>query len=562
MTKTELIDLIKTNPSHFTVILKTQNKFLYDEINIKYQYPTFSQKLYDYIYNPDKKCIVCGDECKYIGINIGYSKTCSYKCNAQLKHINSNEIRNCVICNTEFEIYRKRKKTTCSSKCLTELNKSKLIVEKRAETYKNTIQKKYGVEWYSHTDLFKNKMKSNHLSGVFDYDSIVSKVKQTKLLKYGSENYNNIDKAKKTFIKKYGVENYSQTIEFKKIHYNRVISKLPKTISIIGDFDSYNGVEVGKYFFNCNECGSEFSATLDNGNIPLCKICNPSKSNSSKFQTEVLEYIQSIYSKSITTSDRSKIKPKELDILIDDMNIAIECNGNYWHSELAGCKDKYYHLNKTNDCNKVGIKLIHIFEDEWLYKKDIVKTRLRNILGLSNEKIYARNCYIKEVETDIKGKFLEKTHLQGNDKSMIKLGIYHKSELVGIMTFSKRKIFGNTDWELVRFSTLYNIVGGASKLFKYFVRNYKPERVITYSDIRWGSGDVYLKMGFQNMGQTPPGYYYLNGVERINRIKFQKHKLKYILKEFDSGISEWKNMQLNGYDRIWDCGHYKYEWTE
>jgi hypothetical protein len=561
MKKEELVDLIKTNPSHFTVMLKRQNELLYNQINTAYQYPTFSQKLYDYIHNPNKKCVVCGNECKYIGINVGYSKTCSYKCKAQLKHINSIEIRNCVICNTEFEIYKNRKKTTCSAKCLQLLNNTDIVKKKRVDSYKKTIKDKYGVDWYSQTDMFKNKLHHHHISGVFDYNSITDKVKKTKLLKYGSETYNNSDKAKKTSIEKYGVENYSQTIEFKKIHYNRVISRLPNTLSIVGDFNSYTGVEIGKYSFNCNECGNDFTTTLDNGNIPVCKVCNPSNWNSSKFEVEVLDYIRSIYTGTITVSDRIRIKPKELDILLDDINIAIECNGNYWHSELTGNKDKKYHLYKTNECNAIGLKLIHIFEDEWVYKQDIVKNRLKNILGMCSDRIYARNCTVREISTQLKGEFLEKTHLQGNDKSSIKLGIFYKSELVGVMTFSKRKIFGNTDWELVRFSTLYNIVGGASKLFKYFVRNYNPNRVITYSDIRWGDGNVYLKMGFHNIGQTSPGYYYLTGLQRVNRIKYQKHKLKHILKEFDPELSEWYNMQLNGYDRIWDCGHYKYEWN-
>lgn len=194
-------------------------------------------------------------------------------------------------------------------------------------------------------------------------------------------------------------------------------------------------------------------------------------------------------------------------------------------------------------------------------KKDIVKHRLLNIIGKNDIRIYARNCIISEISNDVKRDFLEKTHIQGNDKSRIKLGIFYKTELVGVMTFSKRKIFGNTEWELVRFSTLYNVIGGASKLFKYFVENYNPDRVITYSDIRWNIGDVYFKMGFNKIGQSSPGYFYLYNGMRFNRINFQKHKLKDKLETFNPNLTEWENMQLNGYDRIWDCGHYKYEWV-
>jgi hypothetical protein len=562
MNKLELLKLIKDNPSNFTNILKKYHTKIYNKIDALYEYDKFSQKLYDYIHNSDKKCVICNRETSYEGINSGYKKTCSNKCKGMLRHIESVENRKCVICGNQFEIYKKREKTTCSLECLNELNKTDIVNDKRIESYKKTIKSKYGVDWFSHTDEFKSKLKKLHAIGKFNYKEIVEKSKKTKLSRYGDENYNNIEKAGDTFFEKYGVRNYSQTDEFKELHFNRVLDRLPTNIEFIDNSKLYNGVSSNRYQFKCLDCNTIFTSSLNNGTTPLCRACNPTKWNSSTFEVDVLDYIYSIYDDEVVRSSRDIIPPKELDIYLPNSKLAIECNGNYWHSDLNG-KDKNYHLNKTIDCNKNGIRLIHVFEDEWLEKQDIVKQRLKHILGKDETKLWARKCEVKEITSKEASSFLTETHIQGSSKSSVNLGIFYKHKLMGVMTFSKRKIFNkNGDWELVRFSTKNVIVGGASKLFNYFIKNYNPEKVITYSDIRWNTGNVYNQMGFKFIKITSPNYFYLgNGHHRFSRINFQKHKLKDKLEKFDPNLTEWENMQLNGYDRIWDCGNLKYEWT-
>lgn len=562
MTKAEIKVLIKKYPSHFSHKLKKQDLSLYNEIDNKYQHKSFSQKLYDYLYNPTNECIICKAPTNYLGINNGYSKTCGYKCNAAAKHIEATEIRNCVICNSEFETYKKRKKTTCSVKCLKELNTSDEVNKKRNVSMKRTLQEKYGVDHFSKTNKFKNTMINHHRSGRYDYDDITTKLKKTKLEKYGDENYNNTKKTKKTNLDKYGVDNFSKTKMFKEKHYTKVLKRLSDSIEFIDEFNNYNGVAKEKYKFKCTDCNNVFTASLDNGNIPICLECNPIDWNNSTFETEIRDFIKSIYNGNIVSSDRSVITPMELDIYLPNENIAIECNGNYWHSEIHGKKNKQYHLNKTNKCNLKGVRLIHIFEDEWLYKKEIVKARLTHIISNNPIRLYARNTEIREITTKEKGDFLEKTHIQGNDKSSVKLGLFYKNSIVSVMTFSKRKIFNNIGWELSRYSTKCNVVGGASKLLKYFKRTYNPKRIISYSDIRWNTGNLYEKLGFVEVKKTPPGYFYLHQTKRLNRINFQKHKLKDKLKKFNPNLTEWENMQLNGYDRIWDCGNYKYVWDD
>jgi hydroxymethylpyrimidine pyrophosphatase-like HAD family hydrolase len=168
-----------------------------------------------------------------------------------------------------------------------------------------------------------------------------------------------------------------------------------------------------------------------------CLTCSISE-KVSKPEKEIVEYIQSLGIKNIITSDRSVIHPYELDIYLPDHNLAIEYNGKWFHDETY--KDKHYHLMKTNLCNNENIQLIHIFDDEWEFKKDIVKNRLKHILGLNDKHIYARKCIVKEINTKEAKEFCEQYHIQGYGVSSVKLGLYYNNELVSVMTFSKPSV--------------------------------------------------------------------------------------------------------------------------
>lgn len=145
-------------------------------------------------------------------------------------------------------------------------------------------------------------------------------------------------------------------------------------------------------------------------------------------------------------------------------------------------KDKKYHLNKTIDCEKAGYRLIHIFEHEWINKQEIIKSKLKALFNVEQTKIYARKCLIKEISNTEKNDFLNQYHIQGADKSKVKLGLYFKDELIAVMTFGKPRFNKNYEYELIRYATSKQVIGGASKLLKYFERNYKPESIITYAD--------------------------------------------------------------------------------
>jgi hypothetical protein len=288
-----------------------------------------------------------------------------------------------------------------------------------------------------------------------------------------------------------------------------------------------------------------------------CPKCN---SNISKKEIEVLEYIKSIYSGIIITNDKKILEGSELDIYLPDIKLAIEFDGLYWHNELK--KPINYHLDKTKTCLKQDIKLIHIFEDEWDFKPDIIKSMIRNKIGLIKNKIYARKCIIKEVNIKDSKEFLDYNHLQGNVVSKLKLGLYYNDTLISLMTFNEpRSAKSNVDidYELNRFCNKLNInvIGGASKLLKYFIKKYKPKNILSYADLRWSNGDLYQTLGFTEIHRGRPNYFYVINGRRYNKGGFRKNKL--LKMKFDINKSEHEIMLGNGVYRIYDCGKIRFE---
>ena len=300
-----------------------------------------------------------------------------------------------------------------------------------------------------------------------------------------------------------------------------------------------------------------------------CPICYPKYSNpSSKEELELLEYIKSIYTGIIYRGYYGLIfsddfnAPLELDIYLPDKKLAIEFNGLYWHCE-AQKGNQNYHLIKTIKCEEQNVRLIHIFEDEWHNKKEIVKSRLKQILKLNKRTIHARECEIKEISPSDKNKFLNDNHIQGEDNSQIKLGAFYNNELVSVMTFSYGNISkgGNpkdkTSWELNRFciDKNHHIPGIANKLLNYFQTNYGWTAIYSYADRRWSQGKLYKNLGFELVNiNTIPNYWYVNckTIERHHRYSYRKRSNE------PADIPEWKLRLEEGLYRIWDCGSYKF----
>jgi len=452
------------------------------------------------------------------------------------------EVRKCLQCNKEFTERIKHKKTICSEECRLLWNQIPINKEIRLLKSKKILQEKYNSSTFFGTEEFKS-------------------------------NYSKI------FNDKYGVNHPMMVPEF--------VSKLQKSIRdkhllfLIPELEKNNlklneDYLVNKikntsksYEFKCLKCDNIFTSTLlGSGKIPICRKCYPITKNS-KLEEIIRDFLNNNNIKHID-NDRTILNGKEIDLLLPDYGVGIEINGNYFHSENSGNKNKHYHIEKSQLSNKKNIKLLQLFEDELLLKKEIVFSRLSSILSL-NQKIFARNCEIKVVDKKTSTLFLNDNHLQGNTIDKIRLGLFLNNDLVGLMTFGKkRKVLGNTtllnnEYELVRYCNKLNItvVGGFSKLLKYFIKTYFPSKIETYSDIRWSGVNpeltVYYKNGFTYQHQTPPNYWYINKEHYLNRYHRFNFRKDVLVKEgFDKDKTEWDIMQEKNYDRIWDCGSLKF----
>jgi hypothetical protein len=298
---------------------------------------------------------------------------------------------------------------------------------------------------------------------------------------------------------------------------------------------------------------------------------NQSPTWTSKGENEIKEFIENLGLKTEKGKNRKLLEGKEIDILIPEKKIGIEYNGLYFHTEKMG-KNSSYHLNKTLESNINGYKLIQVFEDEWMTNKDLVKEKLKHILGFNNGiKIGARETKIIKINKEQKSIFLKINHIQGNDKSNIFYGAFYKDILIGVMTFnSKRNMTKNNDdeYELSRFSVKsgYVVSGMASKFLKYFINEYKPNSIISFADRRWtidGNKNLYISLGFELNSILKPSYYYYNSsvsrYKRFHKFSFGKNNLKKRHPDLDFTKSENELTKELGYEKIWDCGLFKYK---
>ena len=397
-----------------------------------------------------------------------------------------------------------------------------------------TILKNYGVDSPLKSELIRTKIKETNLKirGV-EYptqcDDVKLKVKETIFLRYGSSFISGSELIRNKYYKISGNKYYIRYLSDKISLFNCDLDK-----------DHTFEIHTDNYFSRIKN------------NTPLCTICNSIGDSSSIKERILLDYIKSIYKNEIINGYRDGI---EIDIYLPDIKIGFEFNGLYWHTEEY--RDRYYHYDKTNYFKEKGIHIFHIWEDDWDTKNDIIKSQISNFLNKTENKIFARNCEIRKIEKVDCYDFLNNNHIQGYVNSVIKIGLYYNDELVSVMTFDQnegRKKMKESEWNLSRFCNKTNntIVGGASKLLRYFIKTYKPTRIISYADNSWSRGNLYKKIGFDCVSEVKPDYKYKVGNLRLHKSRFRKSKL-------NTDLSESFYMKQKKIWKIWDCGKTKFE---
>lgn len=481
------------------------------------------------------------------------------------------------------------------------------IREKAAKTYKektgydSPLQNPECVKKRKETNLERYGVKAP-----LQNSEILEKSKKTNLERYGVENpMQNLavqESAKATCIDRYGYDNvfkspeiqakirgtlesrygkyfYSQTSEWKsevisdpskleellkfKEDPKKFISETFKDSPTIKQLSESIGVSeqtCGQYIFSY-ECSDMIAYVY------------------SYTELEILEFLKSLcLDTEIITNTKSVITPYELDIYLPEYNFAIEVNPTSTHnssintfSEDAKPIAPSYHKMKTDMCEEKGIFLFHIFGYEWTHRQDIIKSMIRNILKVNGTTIFARKCNIREVTSKEAMTFLDNNHRQGYVATPIRLGLYYDDELVSLMTFSHpRDTIGNVEhteltYELVRFCSKcgVNVVGGASRLFKYFDKTYSPSKVISFSDRAHTRGSLYQTLGFKEVRRSSANYVWVqyNTDKSYHRTNAQKRNLKKFLKDdsIDLSKTEKQIMEEHNFVQVFDSGTITWE---
>lgn len=318
--------------------------------------------------------------------------------------------------------------------------------------------------------------------------------------------------------------------------------------------------------FTCQECASlskqQFRGMPDVS--PKCGTCLKKASfvrddqNRYRSSYEVaLEAFLKDHGVTVVTNHTGLIAPYDLDLFLPERNIAIEINGVYSHCEVF--KNKDYHLMKTQRCEAVGVRLIHIFEDEWVYRQDIVKSRLLTILGKQQgPTIGARKCQVTTPDWREAMAFLKDHHIQGACQYTEGYALTHGGEMVAVMTFSKARVgigsHAKDRWELLRFAVKrdHSVPGAASRLLAGFLAKHGPVPLHSFADRRWSVGNVYEKLGFKLLRTSAPGYCYVIKHRREHRFKYRKDRL--VAQGEDPNLSEHEIMFKRKHYRIYDCG--------
>ena len=386
------------------------------------------------------------------------------------------------------------------------------------------------------------------------------------------------EKRKQTWLDKYGVENISHHTPTKQKRketmagrdYNaqnielydrqeaagmlRVIDRVKDYVTPMFTREDYSGsFRKNRYDWKCNTCDTIFDDHIDYGRIPRCPLCNVN--NISVGEKELREYLASL-NVTYETNNRTILSGNELDIYMPDRNLAIEFNGVYWHSSQF--KDQQYHVGKTLACETQGIHLIHIFEDEWVNKKEIVKNRIKSVLGIG-QRLYARKCRVDHITSTEYKEFVTLHHLQGYAPASHLYGLKHNDILVAVMSFGRGR-YHKSEYELIRYCSVGNIVGGASKLFSAFTTEFNPTEVISYANRTWSQGGLYNALGFKDItiDKKNTGFFYIKDLKRYHRSSFTKKRL--VKLGYDAAKTAEQIMGELGYLKIFDAGNLKFQW--
>ena len=440
---------------------------------------------------------------------------------------------------------------SCNQKRAVELRKQTMMKRYRAPTtlqskqlkmkYESTMSDRYGaknpmqcqklrskaadtnVERYGSKNPMQNKeiAKKSADSRKDHMDEIVEHIKQTWMEKYDVDNISKcpdiIDKITDTVMKRYGVKRAIQIPEFRHKMIDTMISRYQ---------------------------------------VPWYVQSEEYRSNEHFRVSKINEIFRDILEKhDISYEQEYPIEFKNYDFYLPESRTLIEIDPTYTHNIIGNHLNKNgiessYHLEKTKLAHKYNMHCIHVFDwDNW--------DQILNII-LPKKAVYARNCKILKLFSDVTDEFLSKYHLQGTCRGQeVSLGLVQDDKLYMVMTFGKPRYNKNYAVEILRFATLpgYRVIGGASKLFKYFVNTFEIDSIISYCDLSKFDGDVYEKIGMTYLRNTSPQEIWSKDNNRITANLLRQRGYDQLFgTDYGKGVSNEQLMIENGWLPVYDCG--------
>ena len=340
----------------------------------------------------------------------------------------------------------------------------------------------------------------------------------------------------------------------KRLPHDEIKGRIEKTgqLKIIGGLENYINDAQKIIIVECNGCGKQFQGSLRSLQRGKCFFCSP---GGSAAQEELAKWVESI-GFSVTRNVRKTLGGLELDIFIEDKKFAIEYNGLYWHSHVN--KSQGYHNNKTLIADQTGIKLMHVFEDEWRDQRSIIQSMILSRLGVMQITIAARKCTVRSLTKVERKTFFEENHADGDVTSIHSLGLIDINGQI-VYSISIRKPFHKkyNGIEIARCCPKlnHNVQGGLSRLVKY-VKKWSKEngykKIVTYVDHRWGgTGEGYKRSMFKQVYKTPPRFWWTDFENRYNRFKFKA--------DASEGLTEAQVAESAGVVKIWGCENFVLE---
>lgn len=333
---------------------------------------------------------------------------------------------------------------------------------------------------------------------------------------------------------------------------SRLEAKAPN-LEILSDLREYTCDQDVNLQFKCKSCATTSTRSLASALTNRCFTCDPLGSQA---QVEVRDFIKRLLPhEDVQLSVRSVIQANrklEADVYVPSRKLVVEYDGLYFHSSVH--KGKHDHEAKTELFKAEGLTVLHVFEDEWRDKRSLVQSMIRHRLGLTERRIYARQCQIVKLSAAERRHFFEENHIDGDVSASAAWGLTFEEKLIAALSvrIPFHAKYKNDALEVARSATLKDhlCVGGVAKLTKQaelYTRSLGKTALMTYVDLRHGTGESYIKAGFEFSSKTVPRFWWTDFNNRYNRFKFRADKVR--------GLTEEQVAVENNVHKIWGCSN-------